>query len=78
MTKEAIIKEIRKHSREEQQKIFEALLEPTEEDYELTDAEKALVDRRWKEMQEHPEHTMTLKELKKSVQQLTKRLDAST
>ena len=67
MTKEAIIEEIKKHTREEQREIIEAVWEPSEEDYELSDEEKALVDRRWKEMQEHPERNLTLGQLKERV-----------
>ncbi|GAB6091094.1 hypothetical protein [Spirochaeta dissipatitropha] len=64
MTKEAIIEEIRKHTPEEQREIVEAVWEPNDDDYELTDEEKALVDKRWKEMQEHPERNLTLQQLK--------------
>jgi putative addiction module component (TIGR02574 family) len=67
MTKEAIIAEIKKHSPKEQREIMVAVLEPGEEDYELTDEEKALLDRRWKEMQEHPERNLTLQQLKERV-----------
>lgn len=67
MTKEAIIEEIKKHSPEEQREIIEAVWEPSEEDYELTDEEKVLVNRRWKEMREHPERNLTLHRLKERV-----------
>ena len=67
MTKEAIIEEIKKHSKEEQREIFEAVWEPSEEEYELSDEEKALVDRRWKEMQEHPKRNLTLEQLKERI-----------
>ena len=67
MTKDAIIAEIRKLSPEEQHEIIETFSEPTEEDYELTDEEKSLVDRRWKEMQEHPERNLTLEQLKERI-----------
>ncbi|MFO7729436.1 MAG: hypothetical protein R6V86_01595 [Spirochaetia bacterium] len=77
MTKEAIIEEIKKHSPEEQREIFEAVLEPIKKDDELTPEDIAVADARWQEMEEHPERTMTLKELKHSVQQLTKKNDVS-
>jgi putative addiction module component (TIGR02574 family) len=64
MTKEAIIEEIKKHSPEEQQEILEAIWEPGDNEYELSDEEKTLLDRRWKEMQEHPERNLTLEQLK--------------
>ncbi|WP_018526313.1 hypothetical protein [Alkalispirochaeta alkalica] len=48
MTKEAIIEEIKKHPREDQREIIEAVWEPSEEDQELRDEEKDLVDRRWR------------------------------
>lgn len=67
MTKDAIIAEIKKLSPEEQREIAETLWEPTEEDYELTEEEKSLVDRRWKEMQEHPERNLTLEQLKQRI-----------
>jgi len=63
MTKE----EIKKHSPEEQQEILEALWEPGDNEYELSDEEKTLLDRRWKEMQEHPERNLTLEQLKKRI-----------
>ena len=63
MTKEAIIEEIKKHSPEEQREIIEAVWEPGDEEYDLSDEEKTLVDRRWKEMQEHPERNLTLGEI---------------
>lgn len=73
MTKEAIIAEIRKLPPQEQRELLDAVLEPTEEDYELTPEDIAVADARWQEMEEHPERTMTLEELKASVEALTKR-----
>lgn len=67
MTKEAIIEEARKLPVEDQRDIVDALRPLTDEDYELSDEEKELVDRRWKSMQEHPEQSMSLEELKKRV-----------
>ncbi|TVQ97842.1 MAG: hypothetical protein EA403_14660 [Spirochaetaceae bacterium] len=67
MTKEAIIEEIKKHSPEEQREIIEAVWEPSEEDFQLSDDEKALVGHRWKEMQEHPERNLNLGQLKERV-----------
>ena len=67
MTKEAIIEEAKKLSVEDQRDIVEALRPITDEDYELSDEEKKLVDRRWKRMQEHPEESLSLEELKKRV-----------
>jgi putative addiction module component (TIGR02574 family) len=64
MTKEAIIAEMKKFTPEERWEIFEAANEPTEEDYELTDEEKKMLDERWKNMQEHPETTISYDELK--------------
>ena len=42
----------------------EAIWEPDDNDYELSAEEKTLLDRRWKEMQEHPERNLTLEQLK--------------
>ena len=67
MTKEAIIAEIKKLSPWDRREVLEALSGPNEDEYELTDEEKALVDRRWKEMQEHPEHNLTLEQLKERI-----------
>jgi putative addiction module component (TIGR02574 family) len=67
MTKDAIIAEIKKLSPEEQREVAETLWELTEENYELTEEEKSLVDRRWKEMQEHPERNLTLEQLKQRI-----------
>lgn len=67
MTKEAIIEEAKKLPVEDQRDIVEALWLITNEDYELSDEEKTLVDRRWKRMQEHPEESLSLEELKKRV-----------
>ena len=67
MTKEAIIEEAKKLSVEDQRDIVEALRPINCEDYELRDEEKKLVDRRWKRMQEHPEESLSLEELKKRV-----------
>ena len=73
MTKDAIIAEIRKLSPEEQHEIVEMFSEPTEEDYELTPEDIAVADARWQEMEDHPERSMTVDELKRSVDALTKR-----
>ena len=64
MTKEAIIAEIKKHPPEEQQEIMEAVLEPGEEDYELSDEGKAFIDARWQRMREHPEQNLNYEQLK--------------
>ena len=77
MTKEAIIAEIKKHSPKEQREIMEAVMEPVEQDYELTPEDIAVADARWQEMEDHPERSMTLEELKQSVQRLTKRHEVS-
>ncbi|MFW6288631.1 MAG: hypothetical protein ACOC2Q_02515 [Spirochaetota bacterium] len=55
MTKDAIIAEIRKLSAEEQHEIAEMLLEPTEEDCELTPEDIAVADAREKYAEEQPE-----------------------
>lgn len=69
MTKEAIIAEAQKLPRHEQIEIAEALF--AEDDYELTDKEKALIDRRRKEMREHPERNLTLEEFRESLHRPT-------
>lgn len=67
MTKDAILAEIRKLSAEEQREVVEALWEPSEEEYQLTEEEKALVERRCREMREHPERNLTLEHLQERV-----------
>lgn len=72
MTKDAIIAAIKKLTPEERQEILEVLREPTEEDYELTPEDIAVADARWQEMEEHPERSMTVDELKRKLNALTK------
>ena len=49
MTKEAIIAEIKKHSPKEQREIMEAVMEPGEEDYDLSDQQRSELKRRYDE-----------------------------
>ena len=62
MTKEAIITEAKKLPRHEQIEIAEALF--AEDDYELTEEGKAMLDARWRRMREHPETTVSYEEFK--------------
>ena len=71
MTKEALIEELRNLSPEDRGEIFQAAFAPTDEDYELTDKEKTLIDRRRKEMREHPERNLTLEEFRESLHRPT-------
>ena len=54
MTKEAMIEEIRKHSKEEQREIIEAVWEPGEEDDELGDEQRSELKRRYDEYKRSP------------------------
>ena len=67
MTKEAIIEELKKLSPQEQREVVEAIRGSIEEGYELSNSELALVDQRWKEMQEHPDHNLSYDELRERV-----------
>jgi hypothetical protein len=73
MTKEAIIEEIKKHPREEQREIFEAVLEPSEKDYELSDEDIAVVEARDKHADEHPETVMNEDQFWSNVNSLIRR-----
>jgi hypothetical protein len=73
MTKEAIIAEIRKHSKEEQQEIIEAIWESNEEDYELSPEDIAVVEARFKHAKEHPETVMNEEQFWSNVKSLTNR-----
>ena len=64
MSKEALIEEAKKLSRDDRYQIAEALWDAGEDDYELTDEEKAILDARWKNMQEHPETTVSYEDFK--------------
>lgn len=58
MTKEAIIEEIKKLSKEEQREIIEAVWKPLEEKHELTSEDIAVADARRKKAEEHPDTVM--------------------
>ena len=64
MTKDEIIAELKKFSPHEQREIVQAAFARTEEDYELTPEDIAIADDRWREMEEHPERSMSFEELK--------------
>ncbi|MFW6213049.1 MAG: addiction module protein, partial [Spirochaetota bacterium] len=55
MTKEAIIAEIRKLTPEEQREIAESLWESTEENYALTDEQRAELKQRYDAYRNNPE-----------------------
>ena len=73
MTKEALIAELQKLSSEDRWEIFEAANGPIEEDYELTDEEKKMLDERWKKMQEHPETAISYDEFKARIHALPRK-----
>ena len=71
MTKEAIVEEVRKLSLSDRREVLNAISQMDERDWELTDEEKALVDKRWKRMQKDPDRTLNYDELKDRVRSLT-------
>lgn len=71
MTKEVILAEALKLSPAEQYELVDDLtarIGDQADDCELTEAGKAMLDERWKEMRKHPERNLTLDELKARVQ----------
>ena len=71
MTKETLIAEAKKLPRDERHAIAEALWDTGEDGVELTPEDIAIADARWREMEEHPERSMTLEELKAGVKALS-------
>lgn len=64
MTKDAIINEARMLPADERQQVAETLWNAGEEAYELTRADKVILDARLKKMREHPETSISYEELR--------------
>lgn len=68
MTKDAIVAEIRKLSPAEQREVIEAILEPSEKEYELTEEQRSELLRRYDEYKSEPEQGSDWKDVRARIE----------